>query len=191
MAVPGRPQRGGVSCGPPFGSRRSQPLRAPVLAGEVIKYARDDRRQAGNPYRRRQAARWGLPPLRLIAAAAAPREDRAAVARWWNRLAVPGYVVRVQPPPARRRAVSARRRRQGLDKTTKEIVRHLARSGVDQARADLSQLAADMRLHLVVQASGLGALIIEPEPWRCPWQSRRPRRCPRPRSCTPLAGRGR
>src|SRR5580704_7926507 len=51
-------------------------------------------------------------------------------------------------------------RRHRRDEPAEELVGHLARRTVDQARADLRQLAADLRLHIVAQ-HGFAALLLE------------------------------
>src|SRR5579872_662547 len=72
------------------------------------------------------------------------------------------------PPPfgqgtTRRRTRSARRavaRSHYPEEILEELVRHLARRSVDQARADLRQLAADLGLDAIAQ-DGLAAVLLE------------------------------
>ena len=65
-----------------------------------------------------------------------------------------------------------------LGEAGEELVGHLARRRVDEARADLRELAADMRVDRVAQQRGV-ALVGRGAPWRRPWRSRPRRRCPR------------
>src|SRR5438132_6665756 len=110
------------------------------MPGEKIQYQYDNRRHAGDPHRRRQPPAGGG---RLSGGWRYLGCDRLDLSGWGGRCGFALHRFR----RGRRRCL----RRHGGGEAPEEIARHLARHPVDQPRADLCELAADLRLHFITQ----------------------------------------
>src|SRR5882724_894786 len=138
-AATGPPQPAGVSCRLSRGSRRYRSRRV-LMPGEKIEDQYDDYRQAGDPYRRwkpgASGARRGGGRRDFGRALLVPGGGSGSCSFALGRLG---------------RCHLRLRRSHRCGEAPEEIVRHLARHPVDQPRADLRELAADLGLHFIMQ----------------------------------------